>query len=154
MTTEEEFEQFVRSNRDLIERMMALQKGAAAGFVDAEREIARETYGYARGVADAGRARTEELVASFLGTFTDPEVQRHFMNMGMEFIMGMSAIAERAPLPDFAKEGYRSTHDSMMDAACRARDCGKQQRQRPQRVEILESGEQRDPEGVFKSCEE
>lgn len=156
MTTDQEFEEFVNRNRDLIERMIELQKGAAEGMADAERDIAREAYGYTRGFADAGRNHIEDMMRSMFATFTDPEVQRHFMNMGMEFMMGMSAIAERAPMPDFAREGYRNTQESMSSAACRARDCGRSQ-PRPQKVAIVTDEERpaRDvADDVFKSCGE
>lgn len=151
MTSEQEFEDFVARNRDLIERMIQLQKGAATEFVGAERELAREAYGYARGYADRGRTRTEDAIRGAYNAFTDPEVQRHFVNMGMEFFMGMSALMERAPMPDAVRDGYRTAEESVRDAACRSRDCGR--RTQPQKVSIISDGRS-DAADVFKGCEE
>ncbi len=154
MTDDEEFQEFVRSNRDLIERMIALQKGAAEGFIGAERDMAREAYGQAREFAGYGRARTEDAFRSAYSAFTDPEVQRHFMNMGMEFFMGMSALMQRAPMPDFMREGIEITESSMRASACRSNaDCGA--RKGPQKVDISNAAEKRDvPDDVFKGTEE
>ena len=150
MTTDEEFEAFVANNRDLIERMIETQKSAAREFVDAERDAARQAYGHARGFADESRARAEDLARTAYSAFTDPEVQRHFVNMGLEFFMGMSALMERAPMPAPVRDGFRSTEATMKDAACRAREC---RRETPKRVEIV-SDDRRDSDGVFKGVGE
>lgn len=153
MTSEEEFQAFVSQNKDLIERMIALQKGAAGEFIGAERAIAREAYGHARGFADQGRARADDMFSAAMATFTDPEVQRHFMNMGMEFFMGMAAMMQRAPMPDFVRTGFNNAESGIRDAACRAnQDCGAR-RAAPQKVSIVNDAEPRKdiPDDVFKS---
>ena len=150
MTTDEEFEAFVANNRDLIERMIETQKSAAREFIDAERDVARQAYGHARGFADDSRARAEDLARTAYSAFTDPEVQRHFVNMGLEFFMGMSALMERAPMPAPVRDGFRSTEATRKDAACRAREC---RREAPRRVEIV-SDDRRDADGVFKGVGE
>lgn len=152
MTTEEEFEEFVARNRDLIERMIEMQKGTTAAYVDAEREMARQAYRHMRDVTDSSRVRAEELARSAYSAFTDPEVQRHFVNMGLEFFMGMSALMERAPMPDHLRDGFRDTERTVMSAACRARECPRQD-DAPKRVEIV-SDDRRDEGDVFKGCEE
>ena len=45
--SEEEFQSFIKQNRDLIERMMSLQKQAAVETLSAGREIAHEAVGSA-----------------------------------------------------------------------------------------------------------
>ncbi len=150
MTTEQEFEEFVSRNRDLIERMIEMQRGAASDFVGAERAMARDVYGHARGFADESRARAEDFARAAYSAFTDPEVQRHFVNMGMEFFMGMSALMERAPMPDHLREGFRGAESTVRSAACRTGDCPKES---PRKVAIV-SDERRDEGDVFKGCEE
>lgn len=156
MTGEEEFEAFVRQNRDLIERMIQLQKGAAGEFIGAERAMASEMYGHTRDFADYGRARTEDLIRSAHSALTDPEVQRHFMNMGMEFFMGMSALMQRAPMPGFVREGISTTGSAFRESACRSNeDCGARSGPKKVNISIEDDGPRRDvPDDVFKGCDE
>lgn len=152
MTTEEEFQAFVSQNKDLIERMIALQKGAAGEFIGAEKDIVRGAYDHTRELADQGRAHADELIQSTISMVTDPEVQRHFMNMGMEFFMGMAAMMQKAPMPAAVRNGIDAAGSGMRDAACRAnQDCGA--RKAPQKVSIVNDPEPRSgvPDDVFKS---
>ncbi len=152
MTSEEEFEAFVARNRDLIENLMAMQKDAAGEFVNKERALAKDVYTYSRGFADQGKVHAEEIARSVFGALTDPEVQRHVMNMGMEFFMAMSALMSKVPAPDFVRDGYDTTRSNMMDSVCRANtECGVK-RPSPQKVDIdLDTGTKRDiPDDVFK----
>ncbi len=155
MASEEEFEAFVKQNRDLIERMIELQKDSAREFVGAERTIAREAAEHVMGYADHGRARAEDAARTLYQTVTDPEVQRHFMNMGMEFFMGMSAIMARAPMPEFMRDGIASTESSFRSAACRSNeDCGARGTA-PKKVSIDVSDDpKRDIDDVFKDSGE
>lgn len=150
MTTEEEFEEFVTRNRDLIERMIEMQKGAAGDFVTAERAVARDAYGFARGLADESRERAEEFAHAAYSAFTDPDVQRHFVNMGLEFFMGMSALMEKAPMPGAVRDGIRGAEGTVRRAACSTGDCP---RESPKRVNIV-SDDRRDDGDVFKGCED
>lgn len=156
MTGEEEFEAFVRQNRDLIERMIQLQKGAASEFIGAERAMASEMYGHARDFADYGRTRSEDLVRSAYSAFTDPEVQRHFMNMGMEFFMGMSALMQKAPMPGFVRDGISTTGSAFRASACRSNeDCGARNGPKKVDISIEDDVSRRDiPDDVFKGCDE
>lgn len=156
MTGDEEFEDFVRKNRDLIERMIELQKGSVHDFADAEKAIAVEAYSQARDAADRGRVRTEDALRAAISTITDPEVQRHFMNMGLEFFMGMSALMQRAPMPDAVREGISSTELNMRDAACRSND-GCAARSAPKKVDINiadDAPRRKVADDVFKSVGE
>ncbi len=151
MTTEEEFQAFVSQNRDLIERMIAMQKGAAEEFIDKEKELARDVYDYSRARAEQSRARTEEMGKAMISVVTDPEIQRHFLNMGLEFFLGMSAIMAKAPMPDFVRDGYAATKSNVMDAACRTNEgCTAKKSSGPTKVEISVDDEPgRDVEDVF-----
>ena len=152
MTSEEEFEAFIRQNRDLIERMIDLQRGAVRGFTDSESEAAREVRDRVYDRVDYGRSRAEDAARAFMGMVTDPEVQRHFMNMGMEFMMGMSALMSKAPMPDFMKDGISSTESGFRNAACRSNaDCSA--RTGPKKVDIdisADSDDKGPTDDVFK----
>ena len=86
---------------------------------------------------------------------TDPEVQKHFMNMGVEFFMGMSAIMSKVPMPDYVKEGLDRTQSNWRSANCRANeDCSA--RKGPKKVDITDDEEPRREVSadVFKVCDE
>lgn len=156
MTGEEEFEAFVRQNRDLIERMIELQKGAAGEFIGAEGAIASEIRGQVKDFADQSRIRSEDFVRAAYSTFMDPEVQRHFMNMGMEFFMGMSALMQKAPMPGFVKEGINTTESTFRSTACRSNtDCGARKGPEKVRISVDDDSSRRDvPDDVFKGRDE
>ena len=132
--TEEEFQDFVAKNRDLIEKIMVLQKEGVIEVASAGRDAAHE----AAHVVDDAKARAEEFAKATYSMFMDPEVQRHFMTMGMEFMMGLSAMMQRAPIPDSIRDAAMSTEQTWKKSACAANDqCGAS---RAQKVDITDAG--------------
>ena len=128
--TEEEFQEFVAKNRELIEKIMVLQKEGAIEIASAGRSAAHD----AMNTADAAKEKAEEFAKATYSMFMDPEVQRHFMAMGMELFMGLSAMMQKAPIPDFMRDAASSTERNWKDSACRVNDdCG---RSKAQKVEI------------------
>ena len=120
--SEEEFQSFIKQNRDLIERMMSLQKQAAVETLSAGREIAHEAVGSAVATADKAKEKTEEFVKTTYNMFTDPEVQKHFMTMGMEFMAGMSSMFQKAPMPEFVKDAAGGVEKNWKQSACKNND--------------------------------
>ena len=120
--SEEEFQSFIKQNRDLIERMMSLQKQAAVETLSAGREIAHEAVGSAVDTADKAKEKTEEFVKTTYNMFTDPEVQKHFMTMGMEFMAGMSSMFQKAPMPEFVKDAAGGVEKNWKRSACKNND--------------------------------
>ena len=133
--SDEEFEAFVRQNRELIEKMMELQKTNASQMVQKGFDKAEETAHRVEKTVDDMNSHTREVAETAYNAFTDPVVQKHFFNMGMEFAAGMSAILMRAPLPEFMKEAAETTEKNWKQSACRNNDqC--RARKKAQRVEI------------------
>lgn len=133
MATEEEIQSFVSQNRELIESIMRLQKDGAVEAASMTRQAAKDAVSFAEESVDSAKAHAEEFAKSAYAMFMDPEVQRHFMTMGLEFFLGVSAMMQRAPIPDFMKETAGSTEKTFRTTACRANeDCGV----RKQKVEI------------------
>lgn len=118
MATDEEIDSFVAQNRELIERMMRIQKESFDGIEEDES---------VRGVRDAARLvreKSEEFFRNTYVTITSPEVQKHFMTASMEFLAGLNAIADAAPLPDYVKEGMDNVRKAGRQASCRVNtDC-------------------------------
>jgi hypothetical protein len=104
MATDEEIERFVTDNREIIGRMMDSQRGNARAA-----ELSR---------------RSEEFFVSVYSMFADPEVQRHFMASGLEFIEGMKVLIGNAPVPGFVRTAATDFGRSARTMACRAnKDC-------------------------------
>ena len=134
--SEEEFQSFIKQNRDLIERMMSLQKQAAVETLSAGREIAHEAVGSAVDTADKAKEKTEEFVKTTYNMFTDPEVQKHFMTMGMEFMAGMSSMFQKAPMPEFVKDAAGGVEKNWKQSACKNNDECARKKATKQRVTI------------------
>lgn len=134
--SEEEFQSFISQNRDLIERMMSLQKEAAISTAAAGREIAHDVVEGAADTADKAKEKTEEFVKTTYNMFTDPEVQKHFMTMGMEFMAGMSSLMQKAPLPDFMKDAADGVEKNWKQSACKNNDECAARKARAQKVKI------------------
>lgn len=146
MATEEEIQKFVSENRELIESIMRLQREGVVEATSAARDATKEAVAFAHDSADAARARAEDFGRAAYSMFMDPEVQRHFMTMGMEFMLGLSAMMQRAPIPDFVKDTAGSTERTFKSAACRANeDCGAR---KVQKVDINVKDDSEGPEEI------
>ena len=134
--SEEEFQSFIKQNRDLIERMMSLQKEAAINTAAAGREITHDVIDTAVDSMDKAKEKTEEFVKTTYNRFTDPEVQKHFMTRGMEFMAGMSSLMQKAPMPDFVKDAAGGVESNWKQSACKNNDECAAKRARAQKVKI------------------
>lgn len=102
MVTDKDIDRFVSDNKELIERMMSIQKDNA--------ELAKR--------------KGEELIATVFKAFLDPDVQRHFMASGFEILAGLTALVHASPAPDFIKDAVLDIDKNMRTAACRTNeDC-------------------------------
>ncbi len=124
MATDEEIERFVTENRELVERLMASQKDKVEAAKEAGRDVARfgaiSTY-YA---AEYARKKSEEFFVATYKTIANPDVQRHFMASSLEFLAGLTALAESAPMPSYVKDVAQDFEKNMKSAACKAnKDC-------------------------------
>ena len=133
---EEEFQHFVKQNRSLIEQMMNLQREAAASALQTGRTITHEVADTAKETMDSARAKTEEFVSTTYNMFTDPQVQKHFMTMGMEFMMGLSEMMQKAPMPDFMKDAASGMEQNWKQSACKNNDECAARRAKARKVDI------------------
>ena len=165
--SDEEIQKFVEENRDIIEVLMARRDARDEADADdikekagAKRSRIQEDMGRVRDRADDTRYRLEEdiewaryrvdqnrerMEGAFRETyeaFTDPEVQKHFMTMGLNFIMGMSAFMRKMPGPDFVKEAASDMETSWKKASCSSNtECSARKR----KIDIEEDEK---PEGI------
>lgn len=102
MVTDKDIDRFVSDNKELIERMMSIQKDNA--------ELAKR--------------KGEELIAIVFKAFLDPDVQRHFMASGFEILAGLTSLVHASPTPDFIKDAVSDFDKNLRAAACRTNeDC-------------------------------
>ena len=118
MATNEEIDRFVSENREMIERMMAIQEEGIRTTAELGRQLTEEAIKVSVMMADIMMKKTEEFVKATFEMLTSPEVQKHFMTAGMETLAGVSAMAELAPMPGFVKTGVLDTERAVRQAAC------------------------------------
>ena len=123
--TEKEIEEFVKENRKLIEKLMEIQKSGATDAAAAGRKAAHD----AKDEMEKAKKKADDFAKQTIGLLSDPEVQRHFMAMGMEFIAGMSVLMSKAPIPDSFKNMASTAGTSWQGEACaRNGNCGAAQK--------------------------
>lgn len=122
--SEEEIARFVSENRDLIEMMMDRAEKRREDDYERLRYRLDGDVHRARSRVDRDVHRAEDTFREVFEAFADPEVQRHFVTMGMNFVMGMSALMQRMPGPDYLKSTASDFESGWRKAACGVnRDC-------------------------------
>ena len=102
MVTDKDIDRFVSGNKEIIERMMSIQKDNA----------------------EMAKRNGEVFIATVFRAFLDPDVQRHFMASGFEILAGLTALVQASPTPDFIKHAVSDFDKNLRVAACRTNeDC-------------------------------
>ena len=135
--TDEEIYRFVEENRDLIEAMIDRAEGRDSfgmgscrdyrgredyrchpgRFTEYARRRAAEDVYWAKERAAYDRMRCEDSLRSSIDAFNDPEVQKYFMTMGMNLIMGLSALMQKMPGPEIMKNAASGMEDSWREVS-------------------------------------
>jgi len=105
-----ELERFFRENKDMVESLIKEEREMIKRLLEEERANFDE-------VINKHKVKGEDVAKKTMDMFTDPEVQKHFMSMGMEFIMGMTALMKASPLPDSFKDMVDRTEGAGKEAA-------------------------------------
>jgi hypothetical protein len=128
-----ELERFFRENKEIVERLLLEERDLVKETVKAEKERFEEYIG-------DPRVKAKETVDGLFGALTDPEVQRHFLTVGIEFLLGVNALIQAAPVPDEFKDFVKRTEHEGKKAAGAARkatnDVRKQSSTTVEKVEI------------------
>ncbi len=103
-----ELEKFLRENKEMMSRLFSEEKEMMERFFKEEKEHFRgafdEEMKRAEEFADRKKEKAKEAAKTMFDAFADPEVQKHFMAMGMEFMLGMNALMKAMPVPDCMKD--------------------------------------------------
>jgi hypothetical protein len=116
--SDEELDLFIKSNRELIERMTELQKDTAVSIAGVSKDLTHQAAKAALDTKDLAKSVTEQTYNMFM----DKEVQKHFVAMGLEFIACVAAMMSKAPLPDFIKESAADAQSNLKSTACGMND--------------------------------
>ncbi|MDR2698133.1 MAG: hypothetical protein LBB30_00425 [Candidatus Methanoplasma sp.] len=103
-----ELEKFLKENKEMIERLFKEEKEMIGKFLKEEKEFFRDTFSEewakAKDSAEERKNKAKDTAQEMFNAFTDPEVQKHFMAMGMEFMMAVSALMKAMPFPEHIKD--------------------------------------------------
>jgi hypothetical protein len=110
MVTDEDLDRFVRENREFIERMMSSRS--------------EDLFRMPAAAAELTKIKSEKFFRETAEALANPEVQKHFMMAGLEFMAGLSALVKMSPLPDYVKEAASETESNVRQTACmNNKDC-------------------------------
>lgn len=137
-TSEEELIEFVKANREKIEKLLdyAEEKTIENGkrFKTKTEEFCKKNNETCDAECIKGQAK------EFAKAVFDPEVQRHFMRMGMEFALGMSALFDAIPKPDVVKDAKEKASEVKTELSkefCDANpNCSKKKKQAVKKIEV------------------
>ncbi|MCK9333506.1 MAG: hypothetical protein M0Q19_10120 [Candidatus Cloacimonetes bacterium] len=99
-----DLERFVRENREMVKKLLELEKDLAKETLKEEKYRVEE-------LIDYQKAKTKEVAEGVVTMLTDPDVQKHFMAVGFEFFMGINALMKAAPLPSVVKDAMNKAED-------------------------------------------
>ena len=124
MATDEEIERFVADNRELIERMMNIQKESFDRSADMAKEFTQEALDSTARAAELARKQSEEFFKATYETIANPSVQKHFMEASLEFLAGLTALVEASPIPESMKTAAADLERNARQTACKSNpDC-------------------------------
>jgi hypothetical protein len=103
-----DLERFLKENKEMIERLLKEEKEMMQKLFKEEKEFFGGTFDEERKKAEEfaqkQKDKAKDTAQEMFNAFTDPDVQRHFMAMGMEFMMGMNALMRAMPFPDCVRD--------------------------------------------------
>lgn len=140
--TDEELRQFLKDNMTRIQSMLAEEK-------DCVEEIAgdlRDNLGTAkddlkRKVSEK-KDSVEDTAKEIYHAIMDPAAHKHFVRMGLEFALGISAVMDKMPMPDMVRKFREDMQESRNDAQkefCKTNeDCAARNRSENRSIERIE----------------
>jgi len=103
-----ELEKFLNENKEMLKRIFGEEKEILEKFLNEEKEyfkgLFEEEQSRAEEYFSEAKHKAKETAEDVFKAFNDPDVQKHFMKMGIEFMMAMSALIKVMPFPDIVKD--------------------------------------------------
>lgn len=123
--TDPDFEKFVLENSEKIIAVLKAQKKDAESLFDDEKTRAEDMFRTNKGKVDEyvdnKKAKAEEVAFGMFTAVANPVVQRHFIKMGMELMMGIDEMVKAMPMPETVKKTWESAtdvRDTFTDSYC------------------------------------
>lgn len=102
--TDEELKQFLKDNAKRIKEILADEKETAEDIADGLKTDLGKSAEKVKEKLSSGKDKAEETFKDVYKALMDPSAHRHFVRMGLEFFMGLSAIMDKMPMPSTIRE--------------------------------------------------
>jgi hypothetical protein len=151
--TDPELERFLRENKEMVMRLFKEEKGMMENLFKEEKGMFRgafdEEKARAEDYADKGKEKAKEKAQEVFNAFTDPEVQKHFMAMGIEFMLAMNALVGAMPFPegvkDMAEKAKEARKKSAENYSKASSGRGKEDQAPPEKINIQPAVKKKSP---------
>jgi gas vesicle protein len=139
--TDEELRQFLRENKERIAELIKDETEFAKDVGDEVKGAVDSTADRIKEKVSEGKGRAEETFKDIYKAVMDPVAHRHFVRMGLEFFMGLSAIMDKMPMPGPIKEvreDIQNSRESVQKEFCRTNENCAARKGRADDVERIE----------------
>ncbi len=139
--TDEELKQLFSENKDRIIELIQDEKDFAKDVGDEVKTAAEDVADSIKEKISDRKDRAEDTFKEIYKAVMDPTAHRHFVRMGLEFFMGLSAIMDRMPMPApirEVREDIENSRNSVQKEFCRANENCAARKGRADDVERIE----------------
>ncbi len=123
--TDEELKAFLKENSARIKELIADETEFAKDIGEEFRAAADGTADRIKEKVSDKKERAEETFRDVYKAVMDPEAHRHFVRMGLEFFLGLSAIMDKMPMPKplrEVREDIESSKESVQKEFCKTNE--------------------------------
>ena len=109
---DEEMIEFIRRNKERVAELLKDEKVFAEDLAGEAKNSAEKAAEKVKEKVSHGKERAEETAKDIYKAIMNPEAHRHFVRMGLELFMGLSAIMEKMPMPKPIREFREDLEES------------------------------------------
>ena len=102
--TDEELKQFLKENGARIKELLADEKELADDIRDGLKTDLGKSAEKVKNKLSEEKEKAGDALKDVYKAIMDPTAHRHFVRMGLEFFMGLSAIMDKMPVPSSVRE--------------------------------------------------
>ena len=102
--TDEELKQFLKENSARIKELLADEKDLAEDIRDGLKTDLGKSADRVKEKLSEEKEKVGDAFKDVYKAIMDPTAHRHYVRMGLEFFMGLSAIMDKMPVPSSVKE--------------------------------------------------
>ena len=140
--TDEELKQFLKENSARIKELLADEKDLAEDIRDGLKTDLGKSADRVKEKLSEEKEKVGDAFKDVYKAIMDPTAHRHFVRMGLEFFMGLSAIMDKMPVPSSVKEfreDVEASRASVQKEFCKANpNCGAKKNGTDEDIERIE----------------